>query len=575
MTRDTNTFSRRTVAVVVVLLVAAGMTAGAVLAAPATADDPSAVTGADQVQQVEENETTTEEPADDETTEEPADDETTEEPADDETTEEPADDETTEEPADDETTEEPADDETTEEPALTRAGDYITYTTPAGEAYGVENLTISEAEDDEMIEVTAEVTNPNDWLAVQSVEFRADGDVVERTHVALEGHETDHVSFTLDTSEWEDDDHTVAILSHDYGEVMSLAEEEPVEELEANVTFEDQTSNGTTVVVDEVHLSDGGFVAIHESASLAEGDAVGSVIGVSEYLTPGTHENVTVTLFDVPGADFDGTSLDADTDLTAMPHVDSNDNMAFEFVSEEGAEDGPYTEDGEAVVDDASVTIEEDAEPTASVTFDDQTSNGTAVVVDEANLSDGGFVVIHESASLAEGDALGSTIGVSEYLSPGTHENVTVTLFDVPGQDFTETELEDDTNLTAMPHLDTNDNSEFDFVSEEGAEDGPYTEDGEAVVDDAMVTVEADEPAPTTEEPTNETTTEEPTNETTTEEPTNETTTEEPTNETTTEEPTNETTTEEPTDETTTEEATDETTTEDDAGAETTTEAEA
>ncbi|MFW6002792.1 MAG: DUF7282 domain-containing protein, partial [Halanaeroarchaeum sp.] len=375
MTRHTDTFSRATVAVVAVLVVAAGMTAGAVMATPASSDDPAAVSGADQVQQVEDNETTTEEPADDETTEEPADDETTEEPADDETTEEPA---------DEETTEEPADDETTEEPALTRTDTHITYTTPAGDAYGVENLTISETDEEEMWEVTAEITNHNDWLAVQNIELRADGEVVERMPVALEANESKNVSFMLDSSEWEDGDHTVSVLSHDYGEVLTVSADEPVEEPEANVTFEDQTSNGTTVVVDEVHLSEGGFVVIHESASLAEGDALGSTIGVSEYLTPGTHENVTVTLFDVPGQDFETTALENDTDLTAMPHLDTNDNMAFEFVTEEGAEDGPYTTDGEPVVDDAMITIESDEpEPTTEEPTNETTTEEEETPEDE------------------------------------------------------------------------------------------------------------------------------------------------------------------------------------------------
>ena len=51
------------------------------------------------------------------------------------------------------------------------------------------------------------------------------------------------------------------------------------------VSFSDQTTAGTTVTVDSVNVSEGGFVAIHDS-SLLEGNVVGSVIGVSEYLEP-------------------------------------------------------------------------------------------------------------------------------------------------------------------------------------------------------------------------------------------------------------------------------------------------
>ena len=34
-----------------------------------------------------------------------------------------------------------------------------------------------------------------------------------------------------------------------------------------------------------------------------------------------------------------------------------------------------------------------------------------------------------------------------------------------------------------MPHLDTNDNETYDFVDNECADDGPYTNAGQAVVD--------------------------------------------------------------------------------------------
>jgi len=128
-------------------------------------------------------------------------------------------------------------------------------------------------------------------------------------------------------------------------------------------------------------------------------------------------------------------------------------------------------------------TTEAEAEqPTASVTFDNQSSDGTTVVVKSVTMSEGGFVAIH--------NASGPVIGVSEYLTAGTHENVEITLFDVLGQDFAEgMSLEEDQTLIAMPHLDTNGNDEYEFVSSGGSEDGPYTEDGGAVVDPASVTI--------------------------------------------------------------------------------------
>jgi hypothetical protein len=201
-----------------------------------------------------------------------------------------------------------------------------------------------------------------------------------------------------------------------------------------------------------------------------------------------------------------------------------------------------------------------------TVTFENQTSNGTTVTVAEANLTDGGFVVIH-TAELLNGTVLESVVGVSEYLEPGVNENVTVDL-DRP--------VNESQTLLAVAYQDTNDNQEYDFVESRGEEDGAYTEESQVVVEDAFVTVES-EPTTTPEETTTtpETTTETPTTtpvettpvettpettppETTTETPTP-TTTETPTTPTpTTETPTTETPT---TAETTTPETTPETTT--------------
>ncbi len=126
----------------------------------------------------------------------------------------------------------------------------------------------------------------------------------------------------------------------------------------------------------------------------------------------------------------------------------------------------------------------------ATVAFSDQTTDGTSVTVDSVNMTDGGFVVIHDD-SLLEGEVTGSVVGVSEYLEPGEHDNVTVTLFDgVPGATFNETELTDNETLIAMPHRDRNASETYDFVATNGSEDGPYVDNGTAITDSANVTVE-------------------------------------------------------------------------------------
>jgi PGF-CTERM protein len=233
----------------------------------------------------------------------------------------------------------------------------------------------------------------------------------------------------------------------------------------ASATFENQSSGGTAVSASSVYVPEGGFVTIHD-ASLTEGAVFDSVRGTSTYLEPGLHRDVDVML-DNP--------VSNDTTLIAMPHRDTNDNETYDFLTSEGANDGPYTADGSAVVDSANVTI------SASVDFSDQSSDGTTVVVDSVDLSSPGFVAIHDS-TLLDGAVFDSVVGHSEYLEAGHHENVTVTL---------DTRQTDTQSLVAMPHMDTDGDTNYTFVESEGANDGPFTAGGNAVVDSAEVTIEA------------------------------------------------------------------------------------
>jgi hypothetical protein len=170
-------------------------------------------------------------------------------------------------------------------------------------------------------------------------------------------------------------------------------------------------------------------------------------------------------------------------------------DRTLDFVRSAGEQDGPYTVDGDAVTDTATVTVDQpEAQPQATVTASDQSTDGTTVTIDSVNVSAGGFVAIHD-ASLLEGNVVGSVIGVSEYLQPGATENVSVDLFDVPGAEFDADELTENGTLIAMPHLDTDADTTYDFVATDGAADGAYTADGQPVIDTLNVTVTATDDA--------------------------------------------------------------------------------
>ena len=149
----------------------------------------------------------------------------------------------------------------------------------------------------------------------------------------------------------------------------------------ANVTFANQTSNGTAVTVERVVVPEGGFVVIHAGQNVSDevvaenetefegvtqtqttvaevnqtqGYAPGAVLGNSTYLEPGVHEDVTVRL--------DQPLQNQSQILIAMPHRDTNANQQYDFPEA----DAPYTEDGQPVTDWASVTLEETANRTTT-----------------------------------------------------------------------------------------------------------------------------------------------------------------------------------------------------------------
>ncbi|WP_254837960.1 DUF7282 domain-containing protein [Natronomonas marina] len=234
----------------------------------------------------------------------------------------------------------------------------------------------------------------------------------------------------------------------------------------AKVSTGDFETNGNTVTVHHVDLSEGGFVTIHD-ASLFGGAVLDSVRGTSAYLEPGFHSDVNITLDD---------PLKTSQVVVPMAHKDTNDNQEYDFVTSEGSADGPYaTEAGNPVVDTARASV------LAQVTFDGEEGAGDSVTVDSVTLHDGGFVTLHDS-TLLDGAVLESVRGTSEYLGPGTHENVSIDIDEVPGGEDT---------FVAMPHRDTNDNQEYDFVTSEGSADGPYLVAGSANVVPATVTAEA------------------------------------------------------------------------------------
>jgi hypothetical protein len=222
-------------------------------------------------------------------------------------------------------------------------------------------------------------------------------------------------------------------------------------------------SDGTTLVIPSATLPVAGFVAIHSD----QDGAPGPVIGVSELLPEGESTDIEITL-DEP--------LTASGTVYPMVHVDANGNGVYEFP---GVDVPGTTDSGDVAV--VAQEVEVAAEPTstptgdaASMTAEDQVSDGATVVIASVTLPNGGFVAIHSD----DNGAPGPVIGVSGLLDPGTTEDVEVTL---------DTSLEGDATVFPMAHLDANANGVYEFPGP----DGPALDaEGNVVVLPIAVTVQ-------------------------------------------------------------------------------------
>ncbi len=208
-----------------------------------------------------------------------------------------------------------------------------------------------------------------------------------------------------------------------YLEVEISQRIETVDEPEgtAAITFADQESDGESIVVDSVDLSDGGFVALYGGDSVADPTAV---IGSSDYLESGEHEDVEIE-FENP--------LEEEQPLLAVVHRDTTGDETFQYAESDGAEDDPYvTPAGSPVLDTAFVTVGDSAEPDdpeATLSVTDQVGDGETLAVDEAGAPVEYTVTASSDGTEAESETFEANRTVTDLeldLEPPLEENATV-----------------------------------------------------------------------------------------------------------------------------------------------------
>ncbi|ADJ15437.1 hypothetical protein C497_12397 [Halalkalicoccus jeotgali B3] len=128
--------------------------------------------------------------------------------------------------------------------------------------------------------------------------------------------------------------------------------------------------------------------------------------------------------------------------------------------------------------------------------FSDQVTDGTYVIVDEGNITteEGGFMSVHiarPEEDIADvgfinpedgspQNAAATIIGYSEYLEPGVHQNIKVPILQDEELQAVSGELDrlpEPAVLVSLPHVDSNENEEWDFF-DEGDPDSAYGFEG-------------------------------------------------------------------------------------------------
>lgn len=126
--------------------------------------------------------------------------------------------------------------------------------------------------------------------------------------------------------------------------------------------------------------------------------------------------------------------------------------------------------------------------------FSDQVTDGTYVIVDEANITteEGGFISIHIARPEEDISDVGfinpedgtpqnaaqTIIGYSAFLEQGLYQNVKVPIFEDDELEAVDEldRLEEPTVLVSLQHVDSNDNEEWDFYTND-SEDPAYADD--------------------------------------------------------------------------------------------------
>ncbi|QSG05689.1 S-layer-forming halobacterial major cell surfaceglycoprotein [Halapricum desulfuricans] len=222
------------------------------------------------------------------------------------------------------------------------------------DSFNVSNLSV---EDGESVTVTADITNPGAEPAIQPVELRVDGELIEYRPWALNPGETEQIRFDVESDQVSEDS-IISVQTRTHGEVAIFGE---AISPEASITFEDQTSDGTSVTIADISNDETPYYGAVWTVNNETGEPE-TLLGAAQ-VTENETSNLTVD-FEEP--------IEENQTLVAAVHPDEDGD----------AETIDPVADEILASDTANVTVEAvEQPPEASVTFEDQTSDGTTVTI--------------------------------------------------------------------------------------------------------------------------------------------------------------------------------------------------
>jgi hypothetical protein len=251
----------------------------------------------------------------------------------------------------------------------------------------------------------------------------------------------------------------------------------------ASVNFTDQSTPGDTVTVEDVSLSEDGYVVILNRSGRNPGEVRGAT-----YVTAGQNQTVSVEI-EPP--------VETQTELWAQVHLDTNGDRRFNYSSSGGTVDGPFETRDDNVMASDGATVWNEARTRTPSDGGGGESDGAPNISNYRATADGGEITVSfdtdENLADIEVDVRGP-------------EDATMTTEDFDGNKYEGYEGTYDAGTDGEYTLELV--SAEDSAGNDGADDGDYSDT--ATVEDAGTPTSSPSPTPTvTDSPTDTATDEE------------------------------------------------------------------